>query len=209
MPASLFLKSRFNHLGGGFIARPRPTISLFPGFQELLLLSIRISGGHTCRCLGEASLGLLKYSSGPSLSSNPRSRESVTATSAMDDNYPRKRRKTSISEDDLFGEASSLRSSRDAGCASNPKSSNIRESLRKSISPPPPKNPALKSASHAHDSNPINEAQIISSPIQLSKVEGLPHRVNVDAVSLKDIVGHPLVKECWAFNYLIDVDFLM
>ena len=49
----------------------------------------------------------------------------------------------------------------------------------------------------------------ISSPIQLSYVEGLPISNNVDTVSLKDIVGDPLIKECWAFNYLIDVDYLM
>ena len=49
----------------------------------------------------------------------------------------------------------------------------------------------------------------ISSPIQLSYVEGLSLSNNIDTVSLKDIVGDPLVKECWAFNYLIDVDFLM
>ena len=49
----------------------------------------------------------------------------------------------------------------------------------------------------------------VSSPIQLSYVEGLPISNNVDTVSLKDIVGDPLIKECWAFNYLIDVDYLM
>ena len=49
----------------------------------------------------------------------------------------------------------------------------------------------------------------ISSPVQLSQVEGLPSANNVDTVSLKDIVGDPLIKECWVFNYLFDVDFLM
>ena len=49
----------------------------------------------------------------------------------------------------------------------------------------------------------------ISSPIQLSYVEGLSLSNNIDTISLKDIVGDPLIKECWAFNYLIDVDFLM
>ena len=49
----------------------------------------------------------------------------------------------------------------------------------------------------------------ISSPIQLSRVEGLPARNNVDTVSLRDILGHPLISKCWAFNYLIDVDFLL
>ena len=49
----------------------------------------------------------------------------------------------------------------------------------------------------------------IPSPIQLSYVEGLPQRNNVDTVRLRDILGHPLIHECWAFNYLFDVDFLL
>ncbi|KAI5293024.1 hypothetical protein KEM52_005884, partial [Ascosphaera acerosa] len=32
---------------------------------------------------------------------------------------------------------------------------------------------------------------------------------NVDAVSLHDILGHPLIKECWQFNYCFDVDWLL
>jgi tyrosyl-DNA phosphodiesterase-1 len=31
----------------------------------------------------------------------------------------------------------------------------------------------------------------------------------VDAVSLKDILGDPLIAECWEFNYLHNLDFLM
>ena len=49
----------------------------------------------------------------------------------------------------------------------------------------------------------------LPSPIQLSHVEGLPQRSNVDTVHLRDILGHPLVYECWAFNYLFDVEFLL
>ena len=51
--------------------------------------------------------------------------------------------------------------------------------------------------------------KVVPSPVQLSSVDGLPADCNVDTVSLGDIVGHPLIKECWAFNYLIDVDFLL
>lgn len=50
---------------------------------------------------------------------------------------------------------------------------------------------------------------IVSSPVQLSKVEGLPANNNIDTVSLRDILGHPLIYECWAFNYCFDVDFLL
>lgn len=49
----------------------------------------------------------------------------------------------------------------------------------------------------------------ISSPVQLSRVEELAASSNIDTVSLEDILGDPLIKECWAFNYLFDVDFLM
>lgn len=32
---------------------------------------------------------------------------------------------------------------------------------------------------------------------------------NVDTVKLRDILGDPLIKECWQFNYCFDVDWLM
>ena len=51
--------------------------------------------------------------------------------------------------------------------------------------------------------------QSIPSPVQLSHVDGLPPKHNLDALSLRDILGHPLIKEVWAFNYLIDVGFLL
>lgn len=50
---------------------------------------------------------------------------------------------------------------------------------------------------------------IIPSPVQLNSVEDLPNSLNVDTISLKDILGNPLIRECWIFNYLIDVDFVM
>jgi len=28
-------------------------------------------------------------------------------------------------------------------------------------------------------------------------------------VGLRDILGDPMIRECWQFNYLFDVDFLM
>ncbi|MCJ1400895.1 hypothetical protein MMC11_004106 [Xylographa trunciseda] len=51
--------------------------------------------------------------------------------------------------------------------------------------------------------------QLIPSPIHLTKVEGLSPALNADTVSLQDLVGNPLIRECWVFNYLFDVDFLM
>ncbi|KAI4100461.1 MAG: hypothetical protein LQ345_007456, partial [Seirophora villosa] len=48
-----------------------------------------------------------------------------------------------------------------------------------------------------------------ASPIQLSTVSGLPASSNIDTLSLGDILGDPLIEECWLFNYLFDVDFIM
>ncbi|MCJ1393354.1 tyrosyl-DNA phosphodiesterase 1 [Xylographa bjoerkii] len=51
--------------------------------------------------------------------------------------------------------------------------------------------------------------QLIPSPIHLTKVEGLSPALNIDTISLQDLVGDPLIRECWVFNYLFDVEFLM
>ncbi|KAL9134434.1 MAG: hypothetical protein Q9175_004376 [Cornicularia normoerica] len=47
------------------------------------------------------------------------------------------------------------------------------------------------------------------SPVQLNFVEHLPASSNVDCVSLGSILGDPMIKECWLFNYLFDIDFVM
>lgn len=46
------------------------------------------------------------------------------------------------------------------------------------------------------------------SPFQLIRAEGVPARFNQDTVTLKDILGNPLIRECWNFNYMHDVDFI-
>lgn len=48
-----------------------------------------------------------------------------------------------------------------------------------------------------------------ASPWKLTWVRDLPESENHDAVTLKDILGDPLISECWEFNYLHDVSFLM
>lgn len=52
---------------------------------------------------------------------------------------------------------------------------------------------------------------IIPSPIKLTHIRDLPSSSgnNVDTVKLRDILGDPMIRECWQFNYLFDVDFLM
>jgi tyrosyl-DNA phosphodiesterase-1 len=49
----------------------------------------------------------------------------------------------------------------------------------------------------------------VSSPFQLTQIRDLAPRCNVDAVGLKDILGSPMIKECWNFNFLFDIDFVM
>lgn len=48
-----------------------------------------------------------------------------------------------------------------------------------------------------------------ASPWKLTWVRDLPESENHDAVTLKDILGDPLISECWEFNYLHDITFLM
>lgn len=64
-------------------------------------------------------------------------------------------------------------------------------------------------SSTANDNRRTSTPRVIPSPIQLSTVDLLPASHNVDTVTLRDILGDPLIKECWLFNYLFDVDFVM
>ncbi|CAO1603606.1 hypothetical protein XANCAGTX0491_007188 [Xanthoria calcicola] len=103
-------------------------------------------------------------------------------------------------------------------------STTVDSSLRTSISPPPTRR-ALPERHEGHtDKGKRNAAsrsptppqqpissnlRLIPSPIQLSTVNGLADSTNIDTISLRDILGDPLIKECWLFNYLFDVDFVM
>lgn len=81
------------------------------------------------------------------------------------------------------------------------------------ISPPP----LRRANSPRHDvKDAVAEAPevtraptLLPSPFQLTTIHDLTPRDNVDTVSLKDLIGDPLIKETWQFNYLIDLDFLM
>ncbi|KPM38883.1 hypothetical protein AK830_g7674 [Neonectria ditissima] len=72
--------------------------------------------------------------------------------------------------------------------------SEVPESLQKPISPP-----RKKRAS----------SSLISSPWQLTWIRDLPEELNRDAVTLKDLLGDPLISQCWEFNFLHDIHFLM
>ena len=54
-----------------------------------------------------------------------------------------------------------------------------------------------------------SKPQIIKSPFQLSWIRDAPTSSNVDALSLRDLLGDPLISECWDFNYLHNIDFLL
>jgi tyrosyl-DNA phosphodiesterase 1 len=98
--------------------------------------------------------------------------------------HPRKRRRLSYGAEDHS--------------AANKGQELTHSSLSKPISPPPLR--------RAKDSQ---AAELKGSPFQLTWIRDLPEASNVDAVSLRDILGDPLIAECWEFNYLHDLDFLM
>ena len=50
---------------------------------------------------------------------------------------------------------------------------------------------------------------IIPSPVKLNFIEELPATSNADTVSLGGVLGNVMIRECWLFNYLFDVDFVM
>jgi tyrosyl-DNA phosphodiesterase-1 len=87
-------------------------------------------------------------------------------------------------------------------------------SLQRAISPPLPRgcpeltDGKLTSGTEGTEGT-TRPAQFINSPIQLTHIRDLPEGNNVDTIRLRDILGDPMIRECWQFNYLFDVDFLM
>lgn len=51
--------------------------------------------------------------------------------------------------------------------------------------------------------------QRIPSPFHLTHIQDLAPQQNVDTLQLKDVLDNPLIKECWNFNFLFDIDFVM
>lgn len=79
----------------------------------------------------------------------------------------------------------------------------LPHSVAGSVSPPP-----LRRESAARPTQD-QSTRYLRSPFQLTWIRDLPASSNVDAVSLKDVLGDPMIAECWEFNYLHDLDFLM
>ena len=76
--------------------------------------------------------------------------------------------------------------------------------------------PSIASSHHGNDfSKSTHEPTItqpksfFKSPVQLNFIEELPASSNVDCISLGSILGDPMIRECWLFNYLFDLDFVM
>ncbi len=97
-----------------------------------------------------------------------------------------------------------------------------------SISPPPKRNASAKNGYFQnHVSTDLNaikgkvtlasdkgnverpKPKEVPSPVQLNFIEELPAISNVNTISLGSILGDPMIKECWLFNYLFDMDFVM
>ena len=62
-----------------------------------------------------------------------------------------------------------------------------------------------KNVSESNDSH----VRTIKSPFQLTKIRDLPDEDNVDTITIYDILKDPMIKECWQFNYLFDIHFIM
>ncbi len=87
-------------------------------------------------------------------------------------------------------------------------SKDLARTLIGSISPPPLQR--LRKAELPIESSRVDEdPKLLKSPFQLTRIQDLPEASNKDALSLKDILGDPLIAECWEFNYLHDLGFLM
>jgi len=86
-------------------------------------------------------------------------------------------------------------------------------SLSHPISPPRKRSrqvaatPPVSAAEPAAPSS--SSPSLVKSPFQLTRIRDLPPECNVDALSLRDLLGDPLITECWEFNYLHDIGFLM
>ncbi|KAL3418603.1 tyrosyl-DNA phosphodiesterase [Phlyctema vagabunda] len=77
------------------------------------------------------------------------------------------------------------------------------------IRPPPMSGGLSRPISPPARRNVGRVAKTIDSPFQLTTIQDLPPALNKDAISLNDVLGDPLIAECWEFNYLHDIEFLM
>lgn len=93
-----------------------------------------------------------------------------------------------------------------------------KQTLTPPLSQPPPSSKAANqnTACQTEESRfgeeygvPGDSTRCIPSPFQLTRIRDLAPHQNVDTIELKDILGDPLIRECWNFNFLFDLDFVM
>jgi len=86
----------------------------------------------------------------------------------------------------------------------------VPASLSHPISPPRKRHRESKAASSSTaEPSDASSRLLFKSPFQLTWIRDLPQEANRETVTLKDVLGDPLIAECWEFNYLHDIDFLM
>ncbi|KAK6523579.1 hypothetical protein TWF281_001560 [Arthrobotrys megalospora] len=72
--------------------------------------------------------------------------------------------------------------------------------------------PGAKSANISAASNPEvsnKSTLIISSPFKLTQIRNLPANKNIDAITISDILGSPLIREIWSFNFMHDLEWMV
>ncbi|EWC44964.1 hypothetical protein DRE_01023 [Drechslerella stenobrocha 248] len=79
-------------------------------------------------------------------------------------------------------------------------------SLNRAISPPPLSRPP--STPRIASDGP-GKTLTISSPFKLTCIRDFPANKNIDCIGIKDILGNPLIRELWSFNYMHDLSWLV
>lgn len=69
--------------------------------------------------------------------------------------------------------------------------------------------PTAKAGDEVPKRSSTKNMNYVPSPIQITKIRDLAPQQNVDTVGLDEILGDPMIKECWNFNYLFDLEFVM
>lgn len=74
---------------------------------------------------------------------------------------------------------------------------------------PPKKRQRVQSFSRSPADEDTSGRRLIPSPFHLTRIQGLPEAENIDTLTLHEILGNPLIREAWIFNYVFDVDWTM
>ncbi|EPE02512.1 tyrosyl-dna phosphodiesterase [Ophiostoma piceae UAMH 11346] len=91
----------------------------------------------------------------------------------------------------------------------------VLESMLRSVSPPRKRQRSgAESTTSVTPSAPSStrepgDQNSLRSPFQLTAIRDLPASANVDTLTVKDVFGSPNLVECWEFNYLHNLNFLL